>query len=879
MVIQKKELEFLVVEDNPGDFMLIRDYLTESIGRVGIQQATTCKEARQFLGSAKFYDAVILDLTLPDSSGLDLVQEIMKYRGKSLVIVLTGFSDKDFGIKALSLGVDDYLLKDELTSSQLYKSIAYSLERQKSSLELKRSEEKYKSLFQISPIPAWIFDEATYRFLDINHAAIEHYGYTKEEINSMTVFDLWPASDHNRLLKAFEKNADAKTLFKEISRHVTKNGDLIHTEIQSNEIEYGSVKARLLLAIDITDKLRAEESLKLSEQRFKALVQDGSDLISILDMNGNYIYVSPTSKTVLGHSAEDFSGKNVFDFIHPEDRSRVMRQFSLLELKRRVYISPFRFRDRDDNWRWIETFVTNLTRDPAVRGVVANSKDISQHVRFEKILKESNERYEAVARATSDAIWDYNIAAEKLYLLGTGYKNMFGYDLANQYTDHKQQESLLHPEDRIRVMDTFRVAVSKPNEKQHAVEYRFLRENGDYAYVLNRFSVVYEGETPVRLLGAIQDITRQKEEEHRLKLLESVVTNTTDAILITEAEPIDAPGPRIVYVNPAFTKMTGYQPEDVIGKTPRLLQGEKTSRKDLDAMRQALNRWESFEIELINYRKDGEEFWVNMAITPIADSKGWFTHWISVQRDITERKKLEQEKENLITELTHTNENLRQFSYITSHNLRGPIANLLGLTNLIDEKQIADESLRMIMKGIKKATNMFDETIKDLIKVLVIKDNLSIQKEELDLDQVLSKILAQVSLMVEEAGVVIDSNFDEAPVVSFNKAYLESIFLNLLTNAMKYKSPLRKLEVKIRSYDEGDSVVLTVQDNGIGMNLALYREKVFGLYQKFHDHPDSKGLGLFLVKSQMEALGGKIEVESQVNVGTTFILRFKKEKN
>lgn len=124
----------------------------------------------------------------------------------------------------------------------------------------------------------------------------------------------------------------------------------------------------------------------------------------------------------------------------------------------------------------------------------------------------------------------------------------------------------------------------------------------------------------------------------RLRMLESVVTNANDAILVTEAEPIDAPGPRIVYCNPAFLHTTGYSEEEVIGKTPRLLQCEGTSREALDKIRHALEHWSPIEIDLLNVKKDGTQFWVEVSIVPLADETGWFTHWVSVQRDVTERK-------------------------------------------------------------------------------------------------------------------------------------------------------------------------------------------------------------------------------------------------
>ncbi|MBB5233934.1 sensor domain-containing protein [Deinococcus budaensis] len=147
---------------------------------------------------------------------------------------------------------------------------------------------------------------------------------------------------------------------------------------------------------------------------------------------------------------------------------------------------------------------------------------------------------------------------------------------------------------------------------------------------------------PGGLVGTVQRVSREEGAHHlalrQLALLESVLAHANDSVLITEAEPVDQPGPRIVYANAAFTRTTGYAAEEVLGQTPRLLQGPRTDRKVLDRIRHALERWKSVEVEVVNYRKDGSEFWVELSIAPVADETGWYTHWISIQRDITERK-------------------------------------------------------------------------------------------------------------------------------------------------------------------------------------------------------------------------------------------------
>lgn len=172
---------------------------------------------------------------------------------------------------------------------------------------------------------------------------------------------------------------------------------------------------------------------------------------------------------------------------------------------------------------------------------------------------------------------------------------------------------------------------------------------------------------------------------------------------------------------------------------------------------------------------------------------------------------------------------------------------------------------------------MFDDIIKDLTKVLNVKDHTSIPQENLNILTALEKGIAQNETMILETKAEIKTDLKKAPFLNFNKAYLESIFFNLVSNAIKYRSPARHLKIMVSSENINDEVVVKFSDNGLGLDIALYKERLFSLYQRFHDHAEGKGLGLFLVKSQMEALNGSIDIESSVGIGTTFILKFKRQ--
>ncbi|RZJ53090.1 MAG: PAS domain S-box protein [Flavobacterium sp.] len=520
-----------------------------------------------------------------------------------------------------------------------------------------------------------------------------------------------------------------------------------------------------------------------------------------------------------------------------------------------------------------------------ITGLVFNyilSKNKNKNVNvFEKLrqtneeIKESNEKYDIVAKATSDTIWDWKIQEDSIGW-NKGIESVFGYKQEEVGNTSKWWFDKIHPEDSIRMSIKLYSFIEQKTEKWQD-QYRFRCADGSYKYVLDRgFLLKDENGRAIRMIGAIQDITKQKEEEQRLKLLETVITQSKDSILITEANSANGRIPKIVYINPAFSQMSGYQPNEIIGKSTNIFnKGPNSDSEELKKLLRAIKNEEECLIEAISYTKQKQEYWVRFSMIPIFNNEGLISHWISIQRDITDEKKLEAEKEHLIRELTQNNKDLKQFSYITSHNLRAPLSNLIGLLNLIEDIEVDNTELEEILTGFSKSTHLLNETINDLVKVIIIKDNPSMQKEEVSLKEVFENVFSQLSFQIELHKPIIKLKFERVPVLTINKAYIESILLNLLTNSIKYKSENRKLKISITAEQIEHTAILTFKDNGIGIDLERNRDKVFGLYQRFHNYPDSKGLGLYLVKSQVETMGGTISIDSEVNKGTTFTITFK----
>ncbi len=309
-----KKHQILIVEDNLGDYTLIEDYLEERFELPQIVWAKNFKEAKSFLTDDAFEcDLILLDLSLPDKSGETLIHEMTQLSHEVPLIILTGYSDIKFGIKSLSLGVSDYLIKDELDSNSLYKSIVYNIERKKTLLQLETSEKRYSDLFHLSPQPMWVYDIETLRFLDVNLAAEKHYGYSLQEFLGMTIKDIRPKEDVPDLIKRVEYlNDNQRHHALGTFRHQKKNGEIIFVEIQSNTLPFQNTTGRIVLANDITERFSYIEAIEKQNEKLKEIAWIQSHVVraplarmmSLIDILKNYGSDDSENEKLLTHLLE-----------------------------------------------------------------------------------------------------------------------------------------------------------------------------------------------------------------------------------------------------------------------------------------------------------------------------------------------------------------------------------------------------------------------------------------------------------------------------------------------------------------------------------------------------------------------------------------------
>ena len=223
--------------------------------------------------------------------------------------------------------------------------------------------------------------------------------------------------------------------------------------------------------------------------------------------------------------------------------------------------------------------------------------------------------------------------------------------------------------------------------------------------------------------------------------------------------------------------------------------------------------------------------------------------------------------------LSRQNRQLEDFSYIISHNLRGPMSNLKSLLGFYnEEKTIAGKD--KLMDYFNNTVNNLSETLDDLLEVVTIRHESKKERTLLAFEEVFSKLVESFQGQIMESGARVTSDFAEAPKVEYSSVYLESILQNLLSNALKYSSKDRVPTIHFKSRNLGDKIELLVSDNGLGMDMKVHGSRIFGLHKTFHKHPNAKGVGLFITKAQVEAMGGEIGVTSEVDKGTTFEIKF-----
>lgn len=608
--------------------------------------------------------------------------------------------------------------------------------------------------------------------------------------------------------------------------------------------------------------------LNSSHIDFLRSVLDGPRGMVIFTLDKNYCYTSYSAmhasvmKKIWG--VDIHVGLNMLTAIMDDlDRDKAKKNFD-----RALQGEYFTLVEEYGDIAHLRSFYENhygpiLDQQHQVIGLSVLVIDISQLMRNESTLRLSEEKLRSVLNSLPDTIFKINHAGYYLEFLSNGIRHGHAASLIGaNVRDNFDKETA----------DRYMLAITDCLKNGHIDTFEYaLEENNNMQYYQARVVPFNQQE----VLVMVQDITLRQQKDDALIKLSLIAKHTSNAVIITDAEG------KIEWVNEGFTRVTEYVLEEVIGKKPGvLLQGKETDADVQAFIRERIRSNMPFEAELINYTKSGKKYWVSINAQPIFNNAGEVIKFFAIESDITERKlaeiKIIEQNTRLTAiaeNLTRKNTQLEEFTQIVSHNLRSPIGNVSALIEHLNST--TDEGERQdIINHLKSSSEALMKTMNELNEVLKIKYAGHIEKQRVDLQAVLDKVIGMLQLQIMQIGATVTADFSKAPYVYYPVIYIESIVLNLLSNALKYYSPDRKSFVHFETWREENQIFMRITDNGLGIDLARYGHQVFKLRKTFHKHPESRGVGLFMIRNQIEAMGGEINVISDVNIGTTFLINF-----
>ncbi|NBC04920.1 MAG: PAS domain S-box protein [Bacteroidetes bacterium] len=626
------------------------------------------------------------------------------------------------------------------------------------------------------------------------------------------------------------------------------DGEIIWVEVnEAPVVENGETVAMVGSLTDITARKEYEEKL----EELSLVASKTTDVIIMTDSDEKITWVNDAYEKLTKYSMEESLGKIPGDFLQgpdtdPETKKRISESIESRETSHEIILNY----SKDGTRYWLDMKIDPIFEDGVCTGFIAIERDVTEMVQQRRKLQESVERYEIVTKATSDTIWDADFENDTVTYNSNIY-DVFGYKTEEISNIGDWWLNKVHPKDRKRVDKIFKLA-EKPNTDRVQVEYRFQCADGSYKYINDRAYIINDDDgNPIRMIGAMQDITKQKEENLWLKLLESAIANSNEAIAIIEEKTPRSPKRNIIYVNDAFETMTGFSKDDALGNSLLSFMGDKTNRKEIVGAIQALDSGQRCELEIVyKDKKDGKK-WAHISFAPVKDDEGEFSHWICIGRDVTERRNRIrqlsdslQEKETLLMEIHHRVKN----------NL-AVVSSMMQLQAMEDQDEILQKKLYDSVSRIR--------TMVTIHEMLYESGSFSKIDFSINLRKLVSMIVDTIQIKAD-----IDVEFEcEEIELNVNQAIPSSLIINeVITNSIKHAFKDRKRGlIKIELQNLDDEVMIKIRDDGRG------------LPDNF-DYESLSSLGMQLIDVLSKQMDATYNYETVHENGTEFSIQFNKKE-
>jgi PAS domain S-box-containing protein len=516
-------------------------------------------------------------------------------------------------------------------------------ERRRAEAALLDSEARYRKIFEANPHPMWVYDLETLAFLEVNDAAVAHYGFSREEFLSRTIADIRPPEDVPRLFENISRVGERPVDKAGVWRHCRKDGTVIEVEITSHVLEYLGRRAELVLANDISERRRVESALSRREERLRLLTDNMVDAISQINAERQVVWCSPSVERVFGLKPEDLIGRNAYERVHPEDAEGVRQQaLAAIASRKQSLQTEYRYLHGRGDYVWVESSIRLLfAENGEYAGAILGSRDINEKKLAEQRLRESEERMRLSLSASGQGLYDLNVQTGAAKV-SPEYARMLGYDPAEFHETNAAWIERLHPEDRERTAAIYRDYIAG-RIPAYQTEFRQRCRSGEWKWILSLGEIVERDAQgkPLRMLGTHTDITERKLTEEALRQANLVVENSPVVLFRWQA----AEGWPVAMVSQNVIQF-GYTQEELLsGAVPfaMMVHPEDMDRVGREVQEYSASGAVRFQQEYRIVTKDGRVRWVDDRTLVERNAEGEIVFYQGIVIDITERKQVVEE--------------------------------------------------------------------------------------------------------------------------------------------------------------------------------------------------------------------------------------------
>jgi PAS domain S-box-containing protein len=749
---------------------------------------------------------------------------------------------------------------------------------------LKEELRNFEKLFNFSNDLVFIGGIDGY-FKKINPAFTKILGWSQEHLLKTSSFEFYHPDDIKNTAKEIRKLADGGATVNFLQRFKTSTGEYKTIEWTSTpEQDTGNIFG---IGRDVSELILKEQQLVENEEKLRVFFENSQGLMCTHDLDGKFLTVNAAGASLLGYSVDEIKKLSLFDIV-PETRQELVKTY-LAEIKNNGRASgQMVTRHKNGSIRiWIySNILQNETENEPY--VIGNGVDITQRHYLEQELKRTGQMLEQTNQVARVGGWEYDVKRKKIFwtsvtkeIHGVPPDYEPGLDTAINF--FKEGES------RDKIIDVFNEALTRG--MPYDEELQLIKANGDEIWVRALGNAEFENDVCIRLYGTMQDIDVYKYGEFALKRSIETQERLNEALIehieliekqdktiekIQEFKFLADSIPQVVwtsnpdgsldYINKHWFDYTGMTYEETVDLGWATVLHPDDIELDQTAWKESIRTGKPYKVEIRFKRAaDGVYRWHIGRAIAMKDDRGRIIKWFGSCTDIDEYKRA-LDLENKVSQF-------EDFNRIVAHNLRGPAGSIQMLLDMLSEAD-TDSEKDDLVDMLKQSSSTLIATLNDLMKVLEVRNNKDLPYDSCDLEKIVKGIKDMLKGQMMAKNAIISTAFEVA-TMEFPKMYLESIFYNMISNALKYGKPDVPPEILITSKLNRGQVVLTFKDNGLGIDLVKHGKDMFKLNKVFHSGFDSKGIGLFMTKTQIETFGGHISVESEPNVGTTFTIDFR----